>query len=54
MIMQTFDNPKDASRFIQNFEGELTIKLTGDMICKGEKVAEYHPNAEKFGFMRNK
>jgi hypothetical protein len=52
--MQIFDNPKDASRFIHSFEGELIIKLSGDMICNGEKVAEYHPDAEKCGFRRNK
>ena len=30
--MQIFDNPRDASRFIQNYEEELTIKLNGDIM----------------------
>lgn len=52
--MPIFDNPKDASRFMQNYPGELTIKLSGDMICNNEKVAEYRPDVVKCGFRRNK
>ena len=52
--MKTFDNPRDACHFLQNFNGELIIKLNGDIIHNDVKIAEYSPDIEKCGFRRNK
>ena len=52
--MKTFDNPRDASHFLQNYPGELTIKLNGDIIYGNVMVAKYSPDREKCGFRRNK